>query len=169
MSAARPLALAALVALGSAGCGQPGVLDVERAEDRIAEELSDTYGVTFGEVSCPDEVAVEEGGSFTCTATVGGGDAHEVDVTVVQTDGEGALEVASEQAVLSTAEVEADIVVTLADRFSRDDVEVVCEGAGIRVEDPGATFACEAVDGDERRTVEVLVRDARGALTYTLT
>lgn len=173
MIAARGV-VAVVVGVGlvaPAGCGQPGVLDVDRAEERIRAELSDTYGVDFGEVSCPAEVRVEEGGAFVCTATVVGGedgDGGEVDVSVVQTDGEGALEIAAEHAVLSTPRIEADIAETLADRFSRDDVAVTCDGPGVRVEEPEATFSCDAVDGDEQRTVEVLVRDASGALTYTL-
>ena len=45
---------------------------------------------------------------------------------------------------------------------------VTCEGPAVRIEEPEATFTCEAVDGDETKEVEVRVRDARGALAYTL-
>jgi hypothetical protein len=118
-----------------------------------------------GEVRCPDDVEVEEGAGFLCTAGVG---EERVEVDVRQTDGEGTLEVAARAAILSTPRIEADIATTLADRFERDDVEVTCDGPEVRIEEPDATFACEAVDGDETKEVEVRVSDARGALAYTL-
>ncbi len=159
----RRLLVIALVAVSA--CGKPAVLDGPRSEDRIGERLAETYGVEVGAVTCPDDVEVEEGATFTCTARVGDG---RVEVDVRQTDGEGTLEVTSRSAVLSTARVEEDIATTLADRFERDDVEVTCEGPAVRIEEPDATFPCEAVDGDETKEVEVRVRDARGALAYTL-
>ncbi|QYG93865.1 DUF4333 domain-containing protein [Iamia sp. SCSIO 61187] len=158
--------MATLVVLGVlAGCGKPAVLDVDRSEVRIRERLAETYDVTVDTVTCPDEVEVEEGATFTCRAEVGDG---RVEVDVRQTDGEGTLEVEARAAILSTPRVEADIAATLADRFARDDVTVTCDGPAVRIEEPEATFACEAVDGDETREVEVRVRDARGALAYTL-
>jgi hypothetical protein len=161
----------ASIALGLSGlamlaaCGQPAVLDGPRSEDRIGERLAETYDVEIGSVRCPDDVEVAEGESFVCTATVG---EEEVEVDVRQTDGEGTLEVASRRAILSTPRIEADIATTLADRFDRDDVAVTCEGPDVRIEEPDATFTCEAVDGEESKQVDVRVRDARGALAYTL-
>lgn len=162
----RPLVAAlALAAVAGAACGEPAVLDVPRSETRIGARLAETYDIDVGTVTCPDDIEVEEGASFTCTATIGG---EEVDIDVRQTDSEGTLEVASRVAILSTPRIEADIAETLADRFERDDVEVTCEGPEVRTEEPDATFTCEAVDGDETKEVEVRVRDARGALAYTL-
>lgn len=163
---ARVATLGALVALGVlSGCGKPAVLDVERSEVRIRERLAETYDVTVDAVACPDEVEVEEGATFTCRADVGDG---QVEVDVRQTDGDGTLEVEARAAILSTPRVEADIAATLGDRFARDEVTVTCEGPALRIEVPEATFACQAVDGDETREVEVRVRDARGALAYTV-
>ncbi len=147
------------------GCGRPAVLDTERTEARIATSLTDRFEVEVAAVGCPDEVEVEEGATFTCTAEVAGG---EVEVDVEQRDGDGALEVSPRQAVLVVERVAADIVEVLADQFSRDDVEVTCAGEPVRIEEPGATFECTAVDGPQEVTVEVRVRDARGALTYAL-
>lgn len=155
-----------LLALGVvAACGGPAVLDGPRSEDRIGDRLAEAYGVEVRSVTCPDDVEVEEGGTFTCTARVGEGS---VDVDVRQTDGDGTLEVEARAAILATSAVEDDIATTLADRFARDDVAVTCDGPAVRIEEPDATFTCEAVDGAETKAVEVRVRDARGALAYTL-
>lgn len=159
------LAVVVLGAVAAGACGSPAVLDGPRSEERIGDRLSEAYGVDVGSVACPDDVEVEEGATFRCTARVGEGS---VEVDVHQTDDEGTLEVESLAAILSTARVEEDIAITLADRFARDDVEVACDGPAVRIEEPDATFTCEAVDGDETKEVEVRVRDARGALAYTL-
>jgi len=162
---AAALVVVAVVGLGLGACGQPAVLDGPRSEDRIGERLAEAYGVAVEAVRCPDEVEVEEGATFACTARVGEGS---VEVDVRQTDGEGTLEVEARQAILSTSRVEEDIATTLADRFARDDVEVTCAGPAVRIEEPDATFTCEAIDGEDAKEVEVRVRDARGALAYTL-
>lgn len=161
----RRLGPALVVGLALGGCGQPAVLDGPRSEARIQERLAEAYGVEVGAVTCPEDVEVEDGGTFACTARVGDG---RVEVAVRQTDGEGTLEVEAAAAILSTPAVEDDIATTLADRFSRDEVEVTCPGPAVRIEEPDATFTCEAVDGDETKQVDVRVRDARGALAYTL-
>lgn len=159
------LPVLAVVAMAAGACGEPAVLDGPRSEERIGERLAEAYGIDVGRVTCPEDVEVEEGASFPCTAAVGD---ETVEVDVRQTDDEGTLQVTSRAAILSTDRVEADIATTLADRFERDDVEVTCEGPEVRIEEPEDTFACEAVDGDETKAVEVRVRDTRGALAYTL-
>jgi len=157
-------AWAAVAALLGA-CGQPATLDDDRTEASIRSRLADTYGVSVGSVSCPDDIEVADGARFRCRATVAGG---AVEVDVRQTDGDGALAVEPTRAVLVTDRVADDIVEVLADRFDRDDATVTCEGPAVRVERVGASFRCLAADGDEARVVEVRVRDVRGALTYTL-
>ncbi len=157
---------AALVAIAlGAGCGRPAELDVDQAEARIATSLAETFDVEVTGVACPEDVQVEAGATFACTAQI---DGESLDVDVRQTDDEGALLVEPTRAVLVTARVEDDIAAVLADRFDRDDVEVSCPGGPQRLEAPDATFTCDAVDGDETKDVEVRVRDAQGALTYTL-
>ncbi len=160
------VALTALVgAVLGAGCGRPAVLDVDRAEARIASSLAETFDIEVSSVRCPDEVRVRAGSTFACSARLEQGS---LEVDVRQADDAGALRVEPTQAVLVTARVETDIVEVLADRFSRDDVEVSCPGGPQRLEEPDATFTCAAVDGDERKEVQVRVRDLQGALTYTL-
>lgn len=156
--------LAVLVVL--AACGRPAVLDVDRAEERIRTSLTETFEVEVAAVACPERVEVEEGAAFSCDARLA--DDATLEVTVRQTDDAGALSVEPTRAVLVTDRVEADIAEVLDDRFARDDVQVSCPGGPQRLEEPQATFTCTAADGDERKEVEVEVRDAQGALTYTL-
>lgn len=162
--AALVAALAALV-VGPIGCGRPALLDVDRAETRIAATLAEVYDVEVRSVACPDEVRVADGGRFRCRARLS---SATLAVDVRQTDGEGALQVDPTAAVLVSSRVADDIVRVLADRFERDEVEVTCPGDDVRIEEPDATFTCTAVDGDESKDVTVRVRGARGALTYTL-
>lgn len=158
--------LATLAGLAvAAGCSEPAVLDVEQTESSIRAQLIEAYDVEIASVVCDDEIPVEEDRVFRCDAQVGD---ETVGVLVRQSDAEGTLEVTSEQALLSTDAVETDIAAALADRFSRDDVVVTCDGPAERIEEPDATFTCEAIDGDESREVTVRVRDPRGALTYSL-
>ncbi len=165
--ARRAAALLILVGVlvSAPGCARGEVLDGERTADTVRLRLEATYGVDVEEVSCPHEVEVDDGGEFRCRARVGN---SVIDVEVVQTDGRGTLQIAAEAALLSTPAVEADVASVLADRFGRDEVEVTCEGPEVRVEEPDATFTCEAIDGDETEQVEVRVHDASGALTYAL-
>ena len=162
---ALAIGLTGLALLPMAACGRPAVLDTERTEERIQASLAERFDVEVTSVTCPDEVDVEEGATFSCTAEVAG---EEVAVDVEQRDGDGALEVSPRQAVLVVERVATDITEVLADQFERDDVEVSCPGDPVRIEEPGATFECTAVDGPQEVTVEVRVRDARGAVTYAL-
>ena len=144
--------------LVAAACGRPAVLDSERAEARIGDSLGERFDVDVTSVACPADIPVEEGATFTCTAAVAGG---EVEVDVEQRDGDGALEVSPRQAVLVVERVIADMIEVLGDQFSRDDVEVTCPGEPVRIEEPGATFECTAVEGPQEVPIEVRVRDAR--------
>lgn len=153
------------VLVAVAACSQPATLDGDRTEASIRSRLAEALDLPVSEVSCPGDVAIEAGGHFRCQATTPGG---AIDVVVRQTDDDGALAVEPTRAVLVTERVVDDIVAVLGDRFDRHDATVTCDGPDVRIEEVGATFTCEARDGAEARTVEVRVRDTRGALTYSL-
>lgn len=159
------MAGAGLLLCALIGCGQTARLDGAGIEATIRSRLADDLDLPVSSVSCPGGIEVAAGDRFTCRATTPGG---VVDVAVHQTDGEGTLVVEPAEAVLVTDRVVDDIVATLADRFDRADAEVTCPGPEVRIEEIDATFTCRARDGDESRIVEVRVRDARGALAYTL-
>ncbi|SDD25858.1 protein of unknown function [Geodermatophilus telluris] len=63
------------------------VLDGDRAEDDIATQFEETFGVGI-DVSCDDEMVVEAGASYDCSGTTEDGD--DVTIRVVITDAESA-------------------------------------------------------------------------------
>ena len=80
-----PLALAAPL-LALAACSG-ATLDAAQAEEQILAELQDS-GSPVTEVTCPDDVSAQAGGTFTCTGTAEGGTWT---LEVTQTDDAGAL------------------------------------------------------------------------------
>ncbi len=75
----------AIAALALAGCSQ--VLDEEKLEAEISGGIEEQTEATGVSVDCPSDVPLEEGDTFTCSATSADGDVGEVQVT--QTDAEG--------------------------------------------------------------------------------
>jgi Domain of unknown function (DUF4333) len=61
-------------------------LDTQGLEETLGVELQRRLGIE-ATVSCPDDVEVAAGGTFTCTATAAGGDVTRIEVT--QTDDQG--------------------------------------------------------------------------------
>lgn len=74
----------AVAALGVA-CGP--TLDASGLEEQLSKELHDRFPDTTWQVSCPDGIEPQVGGTFTCSATDDGGDSIELEIT--QDDGEG--------------------------------------------------------------------------------
>lgn len=62
-------------------------LDVERLESTIADGLEEQTGLTIESVDCPDEIAMEAGNEFECTAVDSGGSTAAVTVTQDDADG----------------------------------------------------------------------------------
>ncbi len=63
------------------------VLDADRAESDIAEQFTQTFGVGI-EVSCDEEMVVEDGATYECTGTTEDGEDVTIDVAI--TDEESA-------------------------------------------------------------------------------
>ena len=79
--------LAAVVALGLAGCGN--TLDTDDLESQLVDQLSADAGVDPEDVSvdCPDDIEAEEGREFECTLTAPNDDEVTVEVTLTNDDG----------------------------------------------------------------------------------
>lgn len=62
-------------------------IDVDRLETTLTDGLTEQFGATIQSVECPDEIAMEAGDEFECTATDDQGNTGVV--TVTQDDDEG--------------------------------------------------------------------------------
>ena len=71
----------------SASVGGGGQLDTEKVEPEIATGIEAQTDVELDSVECPDDVDMEQGNDFECTATATNGDTAPVSVT--QDDDEG--------------------------------------------------------------------------------
>jgi hypothetical protein len=65
----------------NASVGGGGQLDTDKVETEILNGIEAQTDVEIGSVECPDDVPMEQGNDFTCTATDTGGETAEVSVT----------------------------------------------------------------------------------------
>jgi Domain of unknown function (DUF4333) len=86
----RILILASMIAFTGAACTRS--LDSQGLEEQIVSELQDAGGPPVSEVTCPDDIEVEAGGTFECVAT-GVGVEWRVRVTQVDDDGNVEFEI----------------------------------------------------------------------------
>jgi hypothetical protein len=78
--------LAATALLLLAGCGATEV-DIDALEDNIVTEVKEQTG-TDVTARCPDQVDWEAGGSFTCEVEAEDGATRQVDVEMLDDDGQ---------------------------------------------------------------------------------
>ena len=81
----RSLLLVAVLAVSAAACDQ--VLDEASLERTLTEQVEDHLEEDDLTVDCPDDVAVEEGGVFTCDASSAGGAVGTLEVTQIDDRG----------------------------------------------------------------------------------
>jgi len=79
--------VAACSLVGALACTK--TLDSGGLEDQIKSLLADRGGPTVSSVSCPDDIKVQAGGTFTCTATDRAGTSERI--TVRQLDANGRI------------------------------------------------------------------------------
>lgn len=158
---------ALLVLLGGLGAGavylfgtrtvEPG--SVQREIVRITESA---VQVTPTDVRCPAGIAMQTGGTFTCTALV---DSDAVTYWVHQNDDQGNLAVTFDRLLRLDA-----LERTVADKLTSDRgvaVTVDCGPTGRTVarNTPGQEIACTTTDPTDGATLTVTV-DAGGATAY---
>jgi hypothetical protein len=89
---------AALASLAIAACGS---YDKGEAEDTITSDLSgQVEGITGSPItsaSCPDDVELEAGTTFECTATLENGEELAVDAEIVDDDGNAEFNISPEE------------------------------------------------------------------------
>ncbi len=84
---ARILILVSTIALGGVACTRS--LDTQGLEEQIATQLQEEGGPPVSGVTCPEDIEVEAGSTFDCTAT---GDGVEWTIRVTQLDDDGKVE-----------------------------------------------------------------------------
>lgn len=105
MNTPRTLALALVgcAPLALAGCG---AIDATQTENAVRQEIARSIGAKLRSVECPEEIPLERGRSFSCTAI--GADGTRVRVPVTQTDEGGNIEFRAQ--LLKPRVVEAGLV-----------------------------------------------------------
>lgn len=87
----RPGSLALILTVVMGGCGGTltvtRYIDVDRLETTLTDGLTEQTGAAIESVECPDEIAMEAGDEFECTATDDQGNTGVV--TVTQDDDQG--------------------------------------------------------------------------------
>jgi hypothetical protein len=66
-------------------------LDVPQVESEIQTGIEEQTDVAISGVDCPDDVPIDEGATFTCTATVEGSE-ETLSIRVTQTDSSGTVD-----------------------------------------------------------------------------
>ena len=129
--------------------------DAQEQVTGLAEQLT---GVAPEELSCPADVEVQAGSSFTCTGTVEGQD---VSFTVGQTDDEGHVEVTADNTYLPLSAVEEDLssqIEAAADVVVDADTSCDADGRTVLVDAAGEQLGCTISNAeDPSQSIEILV------------
>jgi hypothetical protein len=156
------LGVAALVVFGTPTLD---VADVESEIHRLTQEQA-TLAPTG--VSCPADVAVESGATFSCSATL---DGQPVTYTVRQTDDEGNVFIESDDDYVLLRQVEASLTEQVGAEAGGIAVVAACDGGGrtVLVGGIGTPIPCTVASAeDPTDSVEVVATvDAAGAVSYT--
>ena len=147
-------AMGVVGALALTGCGKTLENDsiTSGVESKVAEA-----GVTASSVSCPKDVKVKKGDTFTCTVTLETGQTF--DVTLEQTDDNGTLNIDDGGQVFVGSKVASQLESALSSGSTT--VTATCPNVTIL---PGGngTFQCTAVASDgASATIVIPVRDGK--------
>jgi Domain of unknown function (DUF4333) len=156
-SRATLVALVVAAAL-AVGCGKE--LDAAGPEQAIKDAVERNYRVPVTDVSCPDGVDVEEGGTFQCEVELPD---DILTATVTQTDDDGRVEYELAQQVLTRESVGKAI----AEEYNARSVN--CGARDYWVSRPGESFRCRAKDDTgSTGVVLVTIRDTEGNIDLEL-
>ncbi len=163
----RPLTAAATIIVLLAGCQQ--TLNMDNVRSAISDGVLEQVGYAVSEVQCPENVAVEAGASFECTAFTGEGGKLIVQVTQDDDQGNVTWEVVGSEGLLDLAalmeKVREAITQGVMEQLGLAISEVSCPES-VTVE-TGATFECTARPGEGGKLiVQVTQDDYQGNVTW---
>ncbi|MFD2091514.1 DUF4333 domain-containing protein [Blastococcus deserti] len=163
--AATVLVLGGLV-VGAFLLFAPKMLKTADAERQIAQLTEQQAGIAPTDVSCPADIEVEAGATFTCTALLA---EQPISFTVTQTDDEGNVQITSDNSFVDVATVEASLAQQVGEAAG---VEVVSscdtDGHAVLVDGVGAPISCTVTNAeDPSDSIEVTATvDESGAVSY---
>lgn len=160
------LIVAGVVLLAAAGVGawlllRPRYVDPALAKAEVVAATQKTDELAATDVTCPDDAVQEQGGTFTCTATVVG---RKISYTVSQSDDTGkAFTVRYDRPVLDPAAVADQIVSSTRTEFGVAPTDVQCP-KDVHF-DKNATFTCTAKLDNQGLNYVLTQTDGLGAVS----
>lgn len=129
-------------------------LDRADAQRQVAGAADRLIGVTPDDVSCPADVEIKAGSSFTCTASV---EDQPVSFTVTQEDDAGHVTIATDNAYVPVSDVEGDVSAQIEEE-AQVSVTTTCDAGGrtVLVDPAGTALTCTVTNAqDSSRSIEV--------------
>ena len=129
-------------------------LDTAEAQRQIAALTERQVGVAATAVSCPPDVAVAAGTTFSCTGKV---DGQAVSFTVRETDDKGNVHINSDNSFVDIAKVEASVAKQVGDEAGVD-ATATCDAGGhkVLVDGVGKPISCTVTNSaDPTDTLDV--------------
>ena len=154
--------LAVLAALALSSCGTTRI-DAGKSERFIRSVVSGQVGARVASVTCPENVDVEKGATFTCA--VRGTDGSKGSVEVTQKDDDGNVQV--DAPFLHVREAEAVMAKELGRQVDEASLTIACPEIIVVRKD--RRFECTATAAGKSREVAARLIDDAGQFSYRLT
>lgn len=137
--------------------------DASKVEDFLVKSQEGKIGgLTLGKATCPKDVKIVEGVTFTCTLVIADADApYKVTITNVDKD-KANIHAAPAKALISVAAANAFVQKNLKDSAAGATVDCSEGGQKLIISDPGDKIACKVSLGGQSDTVDLLVKDTKG-------
>lgn len=159
-----------LLAVVLAGCSAEvtvggGAVDADRTASAVATYLHEKVpDLQVGTITCPKDVKVAEGKTFTCTADVAG---TQLPMTVTLSHvsgGEYTYELKPAKALIDTGKVVTEIGSRLPAEAAGASID--CGTARIRIVDVGGKIPCTVSLAGKRQAVQTVVDDLGGTVHF---
>jgi hypothetical protein len=142
-------------------------LDTAKAQTKIAELTKQQIGITPTGVSCPSDVELKSGTTFTCTAKL---DGQAISYTVKETDDKGNVRVDSDNNLILVSKVEESLAQQVGDQAGVQ-ATATCDTGGkkVLVDSQNKPINCTVVNADDSSdTLDVQATvDDQGTVSWT--
>lgn len=142
-------------------------LDTAEAQSKIAALTKQQIGITPTDVSCPQDVGLEAGTTFQCTARL---DGQPISYTVKETDAKGNVHVDSDNNLILVSKVEQSVAQQVGDEAGVR-ATATCDTGGkqVLVDSQNKPIPCTVVNSDDHTdTLDVRATvDDQGNVSWT--